>query len=258
MPDKAEEILVIAPRGLRDFLVATGRMRCLRRLHPNARIMALAAPRFLDTAQRSGYFDDIVLSIPRSWLSLLGKRFARVYDLRAAADAGHPLFRHFLRGRPLWVPPPESSLPDISWMTAGGDKEDIAAAFGLKKPYVLLLAGASLRHPEKNWLPRRYAALALKLAREGFQPVLTGTDDDAAMAEGVLRVCPAARDICGLTSLCDIAALADGAAAAVGHDTGAAVLTALTGCPTQVIFPQERVGAVYRAFTPRTGESHAA
>ncbi|MDE2336996.1 MAG: hypothetical protein KGL10_06770 [Alphaproteobacteria bacterium] len=248
-PDSGEDVLVLVPESLRGFIHALGAAQVLRKRHKDTRITALAAPRFLAPARQSGCFDALV----SGWRGLRARRFSCVYDLRGGADekARRRFLRLLLRGRPLWPSPDISCPPDISWMTAE------TGLFGLERPYVLLLTGAS-RHPEKNWPPHRTAALALKLSREGFQPVLLGTDADADTAEKVLRVCPRARDLCGLTSLCDLAALARGAAAALGTDTGATCLAALTGCPTQVIRQEDSVGAVYRAFAPREGGNHAA
>ena len=125
--------------------------------------------------------------------------------------------------------------------------------FRLKKPYVLLIPGAS---PAKRWPAKNYGALALKLAREGYQPVLLGTAADADVTSRIAKSCAEALDLSGQTSLYDIAALARGAAMAIGNDTGATHLAALTGCPTLTLKAENiediSVNDVYKKLGPRT------
>jgi ADP-heptose:LPS heptosyltransferase len=119
---------------------------------------------------------------------------------------------------------------DVSWLTADVDR------FALPAPYVLLSPGASQGHAEKRWPAERYAALARDLAARGVTPVILGTATEADAAATILAACPAARSLIGQTSLADIAALARGAAGAVGNDTGPMHLIAAAGCPTVVLF----------------------
>ena len=62
----------------------------------------------------------------------------------------------------------------------------------------------------------------------------------AAAEQGVLADinshCPAALNLCGRTDFGQIAALARGAVAAVGNDTGPMHIVASVGCPATVIF----------------------
>ncbi len=247
MPAEAGDILVLAPAGLKTFLQRLGALQSLRKQHQDARIVALVPEALFDFARDSGCFDEVVVG-RRGFLK---RRFASVYNFQAARP---PVLFRFLCGRPVFAPLPEDKTPDLACLTDSRR----ARAFDLQKPYVLLLAGASVRHPEKRWPPRRTAALAMKLAREGFHPVLLGTDAKTEMSEHLARFCPQAVDLCGRTSLFDIVALAGGAAAALGNDTGATYLAALAGCPTQVIDAGDSVAAVYRNFLPRKEETHAA
>ena len=121
-------------------------------------------------------------------------------------------------------------IPDLSWMAS-----DIGL-FGLKNPYVLLIPGASPQHPAKRWPAKYYGALALKVAREGYQPVIIGTAIEKDVTERITKLCPEVLDLSGKTSLYDIATLARGAAMAIGNDTGPTHLIALVGCPTIALF----------------------
>jgi ADP-heptose:LPS heptosyltransferase len=123
------------------------------------------------------------------------------------------------------VPP-----PDVSRF--GGD----TARFGLPQSYVLLVPGAAPHRPAKRWPAERYGELASLLAQRSIAPVVLGANGDAAVFQAMSRVCPAAIDLTGQTSLFDIPALARNAVAAVGNDTGPMHLIAAAGCSSVVLF----------------------
>lgn len=261
-------ILVIKLSALGDFILAMGAMEAIRRHHPEARLTLLTTKPFADMAQRSGWFDHIEVTartpfhdIP-AWLKLgrflNGGGFSRVYDLQLNDRTSfyYRLFRKkpewsgIVKSAKLFYANPEwrqmhafdrhktmlaelgitVSSPDLSWM-----KTDVSF-FGLKKPYVLLAPGSAPQHPEKRWSAVKFAALALKLGRQGYDVALLGTaaDDDAVTR--IKTACPAAHDLSGRTSFYDIASLSFDAAAAVGNDTGPMHLIALAGCPSTVLF----------------------
>jgi ADP-heptose:LPS heptosyltransferase len=99
-------------------------------------------------------------------------------------------------------------------------------------PYALLVPGASPHRPAKRWPAARFGRLAEVLAARGLRPVVLGTEPEAPLAASI----PAGIDLTGRTSLADIAALARGAALAVGNDTGPMHLIAAMGCPSIVLF----------------------
>ncbi|MFH1158127.1 MAG: glycosyltransferase family 9 protein [Pseudomonadota bacterium] len=262
------KILVIKLSALGDFILALGAMEAIRRHHRDAHITLLTTRPFLDIAERSGYFNDIIIdSRPkfyeiRRWYFLFslfnGGRFTRVYDLQlndrtavycrlflkkpewSGVIAGSPLFyanpdwrslHAFTRHQEiLKVAGLDVRLPDISWMQSD------AGSFGLKKPYILLIPGSAPARPEKRWPALRYAALGLKLMREGYNVAVIGTKAEAETISCVVKACPGIADLSGRTSLYDIAALARDAAGAVGNDTGPMHLAALAGCPTVALF----------------------
>jgi ADP-heptose:LPS heptosyltransferase len=82
----------------------------------------------------------------------------------------------------------------------------------------------------------KYAALAQTLAGQGIEPVLIGGGEEAPLARAIAAACPKARNLTGETSLADIAVLAQGAAGAVGNDTGPMHMIAAAGCPSVVLF----------------------
>ena len=267
----AEKILVIKLSALGDFILAMGAMEAIRRYHKDAHITLLTTRPFLDIAQRSGYFNDIIIdSRPKFyeahlWYFLFKKLngcgFTRVYDLQLNKRTSvyyrlftqKPEWSGIVPGTSLFYPNPDwrsmhaftrhqemlklagidVRLPDISWM-----KTDVSL-FGIKKPYVLLVPGSAPQHPAKRWPAKNYGALALKLVKEDYQPVILGTAAESDVIDRVIRSCPAAINLSSKTSLYDIATLARDAAGAVGNDTGPTHLIALAGCPTVALFCTE-------------------
>jgi ADP-heptose:LPS heptosyltransferase len=263
-----ERILVIKLSALGDFVLALGAMEAIRRHHRHAHITLLTTRPFLDIAQRSGYFNDIIID-PRPqfyelqhWFFLFKRfnqgDFTRVYDLQLneRTKIYHRLFLKapewsgVIPGSPLFYPNPEwrnmhafkrhqemlklagveVQLPDIKWM-----KVDVSL-FKLKPPYILLIPGSAPSHPEKRWPAVRYGALGMKLMRDGYTVAVVGTKAEADVIERVVKSCPGITDLSGQTSLYDIASLARGAAGAVGNDTGPTHLVSLAGCPTVALF----------------------
>ena len=99
---------------------------------------------------------------------------------------------------------------DLGWAVA-----DISR-FGLTDdaapPYVLIVPGGARHRPGKRWPMERFAALAAKLAGRGVTPVVLGAEAEREVADAVCDLCPAARNLCAMTSFIDIIALARGAA----------------------------------------------
>lgn len=263
-----ERILVIKLSALGDFILALGAMAAIRRHHQDAHITLLTTRPFLELAERSGYFNDIIVD-PRPkiyelkhWYFLFRQlnsgNFTRVYDLQMN-DRTKVYSRLFLKrpewsgviaGSPLSYQNPawrglhafkrhqevlkvagiDVQVPDIPWMTA-----DISHLL-LRPPYILLVPGSAPAHPEKRWPALRYGALGLKLMKDGYNVAVLGTKAEAGVVERVVKACPGIIDLSGKTSLFDVAALARGAAGAVGNDTGPTHLMALSGCPTVALF----------------------
>ncbi|MGE5539296.1 MAG: glycosyltransferase family 9 protein [Gemmatimonas sp.] len=264
-------ILVIKLGALGDFVQALGPFAAIRRHHAGDRITLLTTPPFADLARASGFFDAVetcgrpaTLDV-RGWarlLRVLNAGYARVYDLQTsdrssfyrsliapfgarpewsgiARGASHP---HANADRDLMhtidrqrdqlamagigdVPPPE-----LSWANAD------VTRFGLKRPYVLIVPGGSAHRPEKRWPADRFAALARRMTESGIVPVLLGGRDEADLLDTIARQAPGTVSLAGKTNLLDIAALARGAKAAVGNDTGPMHLIAAAGIPAIVLF----------------------
>ena len=282
-----ERILVIKLSALGDFFIAMGAMEAIRKHHKNAHITLLTTRPFVDIAQRSGWFDEVWTDFrPKLWQPLrwLGLRhqlnaggFSRVYDLQG--NDRTRLYHRLFKNKPEWsgviagtslycddvdkktqhafdrhrrilsVAGLEVHRPDISWM-----KSDVSL-FDLPSTYILMVPGSAPQHPHKRWPAVRYSALALRLARQGYNVVLLGAEAERDTIETIRRAAPETIDLCGRTSLFDIASLARNAVAAIGNDTGPMHVISLTGCPSLVLFSgvtnpelSAPVGAAVRAL----------
>jgi len=263
-------ILIIKLGALGDFVQALGPFAAIRRHHAGDRITLLTTRPYVPLAEANGYFDDIWIDDrppwwrPWSWLALKrrldGGRFERVYDLQTSQRSGH-YFALLARPKPEWngiargcshphanpgrgfmhsierqreqlgvAGIAEIPAPDFGWLD--GD----AGAFGLESGVVLLVPGGSAHRPAKRWPQDRYVALAQSLAKQGRQPVLIGTSDEAARNAAIAEACPQAVNLTGRTTLTDIARLARAATGAVGNDNGPMHLIAAVGCPSLVLF----------------------
>jgi ADP-heptose:LPS heptosyltransferase len=268
---KQKKILVIKLSALGDFIQALGAMAAIRKHHKNDHITLLTTRPFLDIAEDSGYFDKIWLDTrpklfdPGSWLrlrkTLLQGKFDRVYDLQNN-DRTSIYFRLFPRSkRPEWVGTARGAshrnksnertashaidghrqtlalagiedvqIDDLSWMHSDTER------FGITKPYALLVPGSAPERPEKRWPGSYYAELANIMCREKITPVLLGTASEEKTAEKINSMCELAVNLCGETSIYDIAVLARNAELAVGNDTGPMHIVAATGCPCLTLF----------------------
>ena len=201
------------------------------------------------------------------WIALMrrlnGGRFERVYDLQTA-DRTASYFRlmgpPFALSRPQWSgivrgcshrhdAPDRTSKHtlerqvdqlavagigiedypalDLSW--ANGDISRHGFRAG-GQPYVLLVPGGSAAHPEKRWPAEHFATLALALADKGLTPVVVGTEEEAEACSIVAAASPLVVNLCDDSPILEVMALARGAVAAIGNDTGPMHLIAAMGC----------------------------
>jgi ADP-heptose:LPS heptosyltransferase len=269
--DRRQRILVIKLSALGDVIQSLGPMAAIRRHHADAHVTALTTAPFAPLLQSSPYFDDVwvdarpaLWNVP-GWLMLRRRLrsggFDRVYDLQTSDRSGF-YFRLLGPGRrPEWsgiapgcshphANPKRDSLhiadsqaeqlamagirdvplPDVSWLQA-----DIGH-YALPRPYVLMVLGGSPHRPQKIWPAERFGAVGRELVSKGYTPVLLGTVPERALADAVRALCSEARSLVGKTSLAQIAALARGAAAALGGITGPMHLIAAAGAPSVVLF----------------------
>lgn len=125
---------------------------------------------------------------------------------------------------------PSPAETDTSWLTA-----DIAK-FQLPARYALLVPGCSPGHSHKRWPARHYARTVNNLHTMGIASVLIGTAAEKDVLDEIQHLAPTAINLCGQTSLFDIAELARQAQIAIGNDTGPMHIAGIVGCPAISLF----------------------
>lgn len=125
--------------------------------------------------------------------------------------------------------------------TARAGAEARLAEHGVSGPYTVLLPFTT--RPQKHWLEARWAALADRLAAATDQPVvIAGGPDDRAAAARIAGQAADGRvvDLAGALGLAESVALVQGAARAVGVDTGLTHVAVAAGLPTVALFGSTR------------------
>ena len=264
-------ILIIRLSALGDFVQALGPAAAIRRHHEADHITLLTTAPFAAFARQLRFFDHVMVDrrpAPfdiNGWLALRhhlrNGRFDRAYDFQTSQrSAGYA--RLFRPGRvPEWsgiaagCSHPHANLARDSQHTIDKQAEQLLMA-GIHptllpalpsidvelpqsltgRPFVLLLPGASPRHPAKRWPPSRYGFLAKALLDRGYTPVVIGSDGEQTLAAAIREICPQAVDLVGHTDLLSVAGLAERAVLTIGNDTGVTHLAAAAGCPIVVLF----------------------
>ncbi len=271
MKKDGSKILVIKLSALGDFVQAMGPMSAIRKHHPQAHITLLTTKMFKTFGEKCGYFDDVIIDKrPKLFnfsgllslrKTLVAGHFHRVYDLQNNDRTAFYLKLFPRNKRPEWVGAakgashrnnsPERTtghafeghqqtlglvgIKNVEVDTLKWVNEDLST-FPLSAPYILFVPGCAPQHPHKRWPDQSYSALANQLTKEKYQIVLLGTDAEKEVTQSIKSACPDALDLTGQTSLFQIAALAHGACAAIGNDTGPMHMIGPTGCPCLALF----------------------
>jgi ADP-heptose:LPS heptosyltransferase len=267
-------ILVIRLGALGDLVQAFDAFHAIRRHHPRDEIVLLTAPEFARFARAMPWFDQVwedgrgrsVLHYLAVGWRLRRGGFTRVYDLQNKPRTRRYRLLSGLRRRwplasntgPAAKGSPEGPVQQnhdryLAQLAAAGVEEADGGDHGTYEPadltwldedvralqpdgrYLLLIPGCSPHLPHKRWPAGRYAELARRLLERRIMPVLIGTDADAEAALQIRIGAPGTASLIGRTSLAQVAALARGALATVGNDTGPVFLAASVGCPTLML-----------------------
>jgi heptosyltransferase-1 len=103
-----------------------------------------------------------------------------------------------------------------------------------RQPLAVLVPGTTWE--TKQWQVRGFAEVAQHLATTDRAVVLAGSENEPARCQAVAAACPTARDLCGQTTLTELAALLQRAAICVTNDSGAMHLAVALGTPVVSIF----------------------
>lgn len=266
-----ERILVIRLGALGDLIFCFQAFHEIRLAHPDAEIAILIREPFAAFARTLPWFDRVIVDThptftkPLAWLRLRKEiaSFApdRVYDLQGKnrqtvlyALLGGPLGPEWSGAAPLcklprpWPPAvgmhfidfmaaqlraagvPEAPKPDLAWLDAA------IAKYALPDHFMVLVPGCSPDAPHKRWPPLYFAELAQRLLKQNIPCVVVGTAADADAVTEIKIVEPNVIDLCGKTSLFELAGVLRHARGVVGNDTGPVHLAAAVGTPTLALF----------------------
>jgi ADP-heptose:LPS heptosyltransferase len=264
-------VLVIRLGALGDLVFCFQSFQDIRRAHPDAEIALLTRAPFAEFAKAIPWFDKVIVDTHpaatdiKGWAGLLSeiRAFAptRVYDLQGKtrqtilyALLGGPLGPEWSGAAPLckfprvWPPLPDMHFtdflaaqlrkagipatpkPDLTWLDAPVEK------FALPPQYAVIIPGCSPGAPHKRWPPLRYAELATALQARSLACVAIGTSADKAAVEAIKANAPAVIDLCGGTTLLELAGILRRASVVIGNDTGPIHVAAAVGAPTLALF----------------------
>ncbi len=271
IPSSFENILVIKLSALGDFMIALGAMEAIRKHHKDAKITLLTTKLFIDIAEASGYFNEIIVTERHKWWNIAGwldlykkikkRNFKFVYDLQLNDRTAFYYKLFWIGKKPKWsgvVKSASHQYKNPNWRNmhafkrhreilkiANIDKVNLPnlkwanadiSFFKIKKPYIVLVAGCSPAWPEKRWPAIKYAALAKRLFMSDMNIVIIGSDADREVNEKIARTCPNAIDLTGQTSLLEVLAITKNAYMTIGNDTGPVHMAAIAGSPVMVFF----------------------
>lgn len=282
-----KNILVIKLSALGDFILCFAAFAAIRRYHADAQITLLTTQPFVAMAEKSGWFDEIMVDEKPGILDIAGWQklrarlrggsFARVYDLQTNDRTGF-YFRLFFPGPyPEWA----GNAVGATFRHHGAARDKLHAwdirreqlrkagiantpfpdltwldadisRYGLPETFLLICAGAAPTRPKKRWTAEGYAAVCHHAMAQNIAPVLIGTDAEKDINAEIARLSPGVHDLTNRTTLFDIAALARQAAGAVGNDTGPMHLIAAAGCPTLSLFSNDSLPSHSRPMGEHT------
>jgi len=271
-PVNAKNILIIKHGAFGDIMQADGALRDIRAAHSKAHTTILTMPAYARLFERCPHIDNIMIDerAPRWRLdkmralahTLQAGRFDMVYDLQnsprtnfyhrwmlrdvpwsgTARGASHPhraknpknipsLQRLEGQLRDAGIDPRHTRHPDLSWMA--DDVSQLLAEAGVKKPFIVLIAGSSARHPQKRW--PYYPELAARLKEEGRCVVIAPGPDELDLPKKIPHAI-ALKGPRGFLNWFELADLFKKASFVIGNDTGPTHLAAHLGVQGLALF----------------------
>jgi ADP-heptose:LPS heptosyltransferase len=245
--------LVLRAIGLGDHLAGVPALRALRRALPDHELV-LAAPAVL--APLVGLTGAVDTHLPVAELAPVpwsGPPPAIAVDLHGNGPESRRLLEVLEPGRlvafnvtgaPAWDDEEHERVRWCRLVTAAfgvpADPDDVTLAVPSVPPPV---ADAVVVHPGaasagRRWPSDRFAAVARLLAADGHRVVLSGSRDEAGLAEDVRRRAglPHEAVLAGRTDLAELAALVASARLVVSGDTGTAHLASAYRRPSVLLF----------------------
>jgi ADP-heptose:LPS heptosyltransferase len=156
-------------------------------------------------------------------------------DVRIPGDPDlHEVRRNLLVAERLGFPAPADDRLAVR-LDAQSARVGASRAPGLDgRPYVVVHPGASV--PARTLSASRWREATEALVAEGWGVVVTGSREEDRLTARVVGDASGVRDLGGRTTLGELAAVIDGAAAFVGGNTGPVHLAAAVGTPVVTVF----------------------
>ncbi len=254
-----EKILIIKLGALGDMVQASSAFAALRQYHKDAHLTLLTTKPYKEMTEKMGYFDEVWID-EKAKIYQVGKLlsfrnklrqtgFKRIYDLQNVDRT--QLYSFLLGKKGEWIAPhkkdrfinpqerftklfkplgiPFSETLDLKQIAEPYD------AMTIKKPYALLIPGASMAHGgRKKWPEENYTKIASYLLEKGIQPVLIGGPSENWTY--IKSQIPEVIDLCGKTTFYQVIGLGQNALFTLGNDTGPTLLAASGGSPTLTLF----------------------
>jgi len=147
----------------------------------------------------------------------------------------HAIDRYMWLGEMLGFGP---ANPDFTLPISAGAEERVAGMLSKKRigsrPLALITPGTVWE--TKHWLAENFAAVGRHFLQIGWDVVLAGAPRDREACAAVARDCDGAIDLCGKTSLPELAALVRRSGICITNDSGPMHLAAALGTPLVAIF----------------------
>ncbi|WP_307787569.1 glycosyltransferase family 9 protein [Mycolicibacterium sp. S2-37] len=249
-------VLVLRALGLGDLLTGVPALRGLRRAFPDAEIVLAAPERFGELAMLIGAVDTVWPTAglgrlrppdapPKLAVNLHGSGPESIADLLAVQP--ETLLTHRHDAYPAVPGPPwRADVHEVDrWCALLGsadiacDPEDlrIVPSTGTDRPGVVVIhPGAASQ--ARRWPADRFAAVAVALREAGHDVVVTGSAEEAALAQSVAGQAglPDTAVLAGRLGLIELVALVAECALLICGDTGIAHIATATGAPSIVLF----------------------
>jgi ADP-heptose:LPS heptosyltransferase len=242
--------LVYRAIGLGDLLTGVPALRALRRALPDHEIVLAAPGSQRPLVELLDAVDTLVPTAELEPVAWDGPPPDVGVDLHGNGPASRDLVRALSPRRLLaydlttWDPAEHERARWCRLVASAFDVETDLDDVLLRRPAVVPpVAGAAIVHPgaasgSRRWPADRFAAVAAALADSGERVVLTGSPDEAVLAERVRRLAglPPGAVLAGRTDLGHLAALVADARLVVAGDTGIAHLASAYATPSVLLF----------------------
>jgi len=253
---RSERVLVLRALGLGDLLTAVPALRAIRRGLPGHELVLAAPAAFGALLVGPGLVDRILPTAPLSPVQWSGTPPAVAVNLHGSGPESHRLLLGVAPGRlvaygcaaarvsgPRWRPGEHEvrrwcRLTEAAGWAADPDELSLSAPDVPSPSPGAVVVHPGAAHPSRRWPAERFAAVAAWARHRGREVVVTGSDDEVALARSVAGVAGLDHDavLAGRTDLRTLSALVADAALVICGDTGIAHLASAHRTPSVVLF----------------------